>query len=343
MRPIYDVLEARVRLAERAGAAEQLTESYNLLAVHYNNVGAPGLGRLLLHASADLARRHHQMRTLALTLVNIAAGELSSALEPALEAAREAVAVGAKAGDPLLERFALANLAIGVWAVGEWDALDEIDDRSSVETLTDETVEAVLALRALARGTPWQSKLLPRGDSVDDDVINGWRAFLDAIAGLLEGDEATALTRGMESVRRIYRASGVWDDLTHLWGPVAELAVAAGAADELAELMVLVDDNATHCPGGLLAHRAYIDGLVAARDGDDGEVERLLRDAVERYDTWGARIYSARTQAALGRWLTSQGRPGDARPLLDQARATYTALGATRWLAELEPVGQKPR
>jgi len=318
------------------GATEQLIESYNLLAVHYTNVGAPAVGSLLLHASADLARRHHKLRTLALTLVNIAAGGLSSDIPPAVEAAREAATASAKTGDPLLERFVLANLSIGLWSAGDWDALDEIDARTGVETLVDETVEAMLAFRALARGTAWQSKPLTRNDSVDDDVVNGWRAFLDSILASHAGDHGVALDRGMESVRRIYGASGVWDDLAHLWGPVAEMALNADADDELAELMVVVDDNATHCPGGLLAHRAYIDGLVAVRDGNDGEVESLLRSAVERYDAWGARTYAARAQAALGRWLAAQGRPDDAAPLLEQARGAYSALGATRWLAELD-------
>ena len=37
------------------------------------------------------------------------------------------------------------------------------------------------------------------------------------------------------------------------------------------------------------------------------------------------------------------GRIDEAAGLLDQASSTYSDLGATRWLAELEPVGQKPR
>ena len=46
--------------------------------------------------------------------------------------------------------------------------------------------------------------------------------------------------------------------------------------------------------------------------------------------------YRARTQAELGAWLIGQGRAGEAAPLLDNARAVFTQLGATAWLQKLE-------
>jgi hypothetical protein len=46
--------------------------------------------------------------------------------------------------------------------------------------------------------------------------------------------------------------------------------------------------------------------------------------------------YRARTEAELGLWLAEQGRVDEAAPLLDSARAGYTALGASVWLERLE-------
>ena len=271
------------------------------------------------------------------TLINIAAGAMPMDFDKAVEAAREASSASIKAGDAYMQRFALANLALGLYAQGDWDGLDTVGETSDAPTLIDETIEAMLALRTLAKGEPWVGK--PRHSvHVDDQLILGWRAFLDSIAASIADDADTALHRGMEGVRAIYQETGVWDDVTHLWGPVAELAAAARADDDLAELMGIVEDNASFCPPGLLAQRAYVRGLLAVRDGHDDEVEPLLRDAIERFRAWGATLFVTRAEAILGRWLVAQGRGAEGRTLVDRARDTYEALGAARWLADLDAV-----
>jgi hypothetical protein len=136
-------------------------------------------------------------------------------------------------------------------------------------------------------------------------------------------------------VRDIYRETGVWDDLTHMWGPMAELAVTAEADAELDELLAIVAANEEFCPAGLLAQRAFVLGLRAARSGAE-DAEPLLRDAIERLDAWGATVPATRARATLGAWLTTHGRLDEGRELVEPARATYTELGAFRWLDELE-------
>jgi hypothetical protein len=42
-------------------------------------------------------------------------------------------------------------------------------------------------------------------------------------------------------------------------------------------------------------------------------------------------------------WLTSAGRAADAEPLLAEARATFEALDAKRWLARIESAEAGPR
>jgi hypothetical protein len=46
--------------------------------------------------------------------------------------------------------------------------------------------------------------------------------------------------------------------------------------------------------------------------------------------------HRARGQAALGAWLTRQGRVVDAMPYVAAARDTFTALRATAWLRQLD-------
>ncbi len=45
---------------------------------------------------------------------------------------------------------------------------------------------------------------------------------------------------------------------------------------------------------------------------------------------------SAPAQEELARWFVEQHRAYDAQPLIDAARATYTDIGATGWLARLD-------
>lgn len=73
------------------------------------------------------------------------------------------------------------------------------------------------------------------------------------------------------------------------------------------------------------------------RDGSPPElVESTLRVAIQGFDAWGAMPYRARTEAELGSWLIRQGRPDEATPLLESARAGFAELGATAWLEQLE-------
>ena len=65
-------------------------------------------------------------------------------------------------------------------------------------------------------------------------------------------------------------------------------------------------------------------------------MERLLREALDLYATWGALPYEAQARGELGGWLARQGRTEEAAPLLDAARTRLREIGAVRWLDDLE-------
>ena len=46
--------------------------------------------------------------------------------------------------------------------------------------------------------------------------------------------------------------------------------------------------------------------------------------------------HRARAQEELARWLVEQHRATEAEALFDAARATYTEIGATGWIAKLD-------
>jgi hypothetical protein len=103
----------------------------------------------------------------------------------------------------------------------------------------------------------------------------------------------------------------------------------------------LLDPVATAQPGrvapGVAAQWHRLAGLVAAARGDDPEfVEAELRAGISALEAFGAVGFRACAQEELARWLLAQGRPGDSEPLIEQAPATYEAIGATAWLRQLD-------
>ena len=68
-------------------------------------------------------------------------------------------------------------------------------------------------------------------------------------------------------------------------------------------------------------------------------MERDYHTAVRTFAEHGLVFYRAATQTEYAEWLTGQGRPGDADPLLAEARETFEGLEATPWLERLELAG----
>ena len=65
-------------------------------------------------------------------------------------------------------------------------------------------------------------------------------------------------------------------------------------------------------------------------------VEDLMRDAIARFEAWGAAPYRARAEGELGVWLAKHGSSEEASVLLVSARQTLAGLGAHAWAAALE-------
>ena len=112
-------------------------------------------------------------------------------------------------------------------------------------------------------------------------------------------------------------------------------------------LFALVDSVNAVVPRGLRAHRVRFAAAALRRDaGTDAlgrtpqdaapEVERLLREAVDLYTSWGALAYEARARGELGVWLARQGRTDEAGPFLDASRTRLREVGAETWLGDLE-------
>ena len=144
-------------------------------------------------------------------------------------------------------RFGLANYLIALWSAGEWDGIEPARARCSAvveDSADDETTLALTAMLAVVRGeTP---SLLPRARwSAPGTTRPAWRGC-GSTRPRSTWPTATSgrhWPRGWPGSSCRSRVTGVWDDLTHLWGPAADLAVRLGDDAAVARLVELTDEG----------------------------------------------------------------------------------------------------
>ncbi len=135
---------------------------------------------------------------------------------------------------------------------------------------------------------------------------------------------------------------------------LAEVCVRLGDAERAALLRDLLRPYAGRhiVVGAALACRGAMDhylGMLAATMGSYEEADACFRGALEMYERLGARPYAARARTEWARSLAGRARADDlaaARQLLEQALATYRALGLDRPAEQvaqrLAALGQPP-
>jgi len=332
-----DIVEERLRIAERAGATDAVADGFAALANHYAFVGIPSLTLALLGAGAEIARAERWPVQLARALINLDALLINDDLDRAVVFGREALAVGVATGNSYSRSFARVNLALTLLALGEWAELEEclVDDDPEPSNLT-----CFLAVRAClneARGQSWSLPWTPdtRVEWADPATM-AWQIHCESLDARARGDLATATSLAMQVVEEIYRFGGRSDDFSHFWAAAAEVAVETGAREAWFRLLELAGDEHEHVPMALRAHRTRFDALWAvAEDPRQDAVEQRLRAAVELYEKWGSRVHAAKSRADLGLWLTGAGRLEEGAEMREQAAAVYEELGASAWLADL--------
>ncbi len=346
-RDFHQVLEKRLALAESTGALQELSACYNLLGIHYATQGALSLGSTLFALSADTADQHHDLHGRARALQNLAAQENPRDLTRALDYSRQAMAAAQRSGALRWIVGAEANYAVALWSSGAWSELAPLADRlgtprSDVLTLDDATLTCV-ALMHQARGELSDALLDAAGGHGGADVASAdlallaWRHTLQSIAAEKGGDPALALSHGMSALHGTFATTGLWDDLTHLWGRVADLALTLGDDAALAQCLAMTDTTGKRLlPTGLRGHRAHVAARIAILAGDEAAVEPAFAEAVAAFEKWGGVPFRARAREDLAIWLLQQGRPAEAEPLLAEVRDAYEQLGARAWQAALE-------
>ncbi len=338
-----DVLEERMRLDEQVDDRADLAGCYIELSRHYTAVGATSLTRVLLEAAADLGRRTHAPGALARALSDLTSEYVNEDLDRAVAYGSEGVAAATAAGEQHALLYCRLNLALALWARGDWSELADLAEVADpeIDTVNRSSWVALGLLLRQATGAPLGGATPDADETVDDPVSRGWAAFAAGLAALEAGDDRAALEHLMRSLRIFHEVYGVWDDLPGVWWVAADLAYRHHDAEGLGVLgRIAGQEGAERVPVSLHAHRLHLEARLGARNGlPDARVDELFRSAVEELDRWGAVPLRARAELAWAAWLAGRGRLEEADALRDRGRCTLVELGATGWLAELLPEG----
>jgi AAA ATPase domain len=267
-----------VRLAERSGDDERLSQGHLLAANALLELGSPGFDAELavfLRLEAGFAQPRHDY--LALTR-RAALALMQGAIDEGDRLVHEAAALGERIGEPDVGNVQMSQLL-------------EV---------------------ARARGDPEEMCRTARA------AIEWWVGIPSHAHGVAAGlfakaGDVRAARRALDTVLEL----GTWrQDRSYIWSVFASsLAVAAHALEDhelsrqlLDEFMPVADacgvNGAVVCFTGSLAHPA---GLVAADIGEHEQARALLLHAVAVHARLGARAWEAETCAELAQLLGEEG------------------------------------
>jgi tetratricopeptide (TPR) repeat protein len=332
------LIEERMRLAQRLGDDSALADSLNALALHYQDIGLPPVSRILLQASADLARQTRQGFVLARALVNLTLAMAEVSYELAAAPAREALACATQLGDELMLSHARIGLAQIHLHQGSWSEAEELLAQEYRDPVTLIGSSLLRWIVGDARGLPWERPWRPGETQFEAVTSVEWRKEA-ALALMLreDGDLSGAVAVALEGLDRSLAATGLGENFEMAWRLAADTVLESDDAAAHARLLAMVTTDDL-LPVAVQGHRARFCGLWAMRHGEEdaAEVEEQLRMAMDCYRQVGSRVLEARAAADLGAWLIHHGGGAEAHGLVDIARSTFDAIGATRWAEQME-------
>jgi DNA-binding CsgD family transcriptional regulator len=217
--------------------------------------------------------------------------------------------------------------------------------------LGDVTGSNVLAHYAALVVDPWkgsESQALRTIQTVTDDFLlrgegkvstaTGWAAAV-LYNGLGRYEEAyDAARRGASYPTEMGLSSNAMVEL--VWA-AAHLGRPGDATAEARHIVEMAAASGTDWALGIAA-------LVSAMVGEERDADRRYREAIDRFERSGTRMFVARAHLLFGEWLRRSGRRSEARRMLDVAHRMLSEFGAVAFAErarhELAAVGvQMPK
>jgi class 3 adenylate cyclase len=339
-RETLDLLRTHLRLAEQLRDWGQIASALSAIANVEAMAGSEHIARALLRDLVVEATARQDWRTLARARGNLADRLVAIAPAQAAEHAEAALQAASEHGLKQLAHFAMDNLALVHWTTGNWARLAEPLTAYLEGSETYDPFDLLMMMSVdLWRVRAGLPALLTQQEFAgsDDPQALGWQHHLVMLRAAQRGDLAAALRAADAGLAPEIRASLTHGDLAFLWPEATRIALDAGDHARAGRLLDIVSAMPPQeITPALAAHHLLLRGVAAAAArADPAVIEADLSSAIGAFTDYDSPPNRARAHEELGRWMVAQGRIAEAVPHLDEARAVYTRLGASAWLARL--------
>ncbi len=334
---MWHVAEA-LRLSEACGDPQIVASAMRYLAVHQTARGSSRVAMALTRDLIDIARAGDQWKDLVNALLNQSLLVRIRDLREGLRLVQESSSIGRQHGMKVEQID--CNVATNLWASGQWAEHATLLRKLAEEWESVPGPDQVLmyATDVWRRDAGLEGILQPSTGSFDELNWRSWDCIVRAWQAAARGASGEAAQLAQECLNLTIADAGLTDDYPLQMPRAMWLCLAAG---DLAAAETIIGQLENTPKGldsaGLRAYERTFRGLLGLRKGVEVEAaEAEARLGISNLETYGATPDRALAQEDLGRWLVEQGRSLDAEPLLEAARATFTELGATAWLARLD-------
>ncbi len=341
--------ELALGLAQQLGSPEVLIRAFaaKALVSHGNR---PEEALALRKHQLALSREHDQPELEMNALFNLS--DLSfgqDRYQNALNYLTDALAAARRRGSRPGEWSVLAETTYPLFMLGRWDealaAYAEVPDERLTETTTEGFMSSLPEIH-LARGEIGRAKQVLALYATYESTEHYQRRsmYLAAAAAIAraEGRNDEALRAGIEAaeVSRANEGDATQAVKTGIVEAI-EAALALGERERAGELLATIEAVKPGLRSPYLSAQAHRFRARLAESAD--EAESRFDTAAKQFRELKIPFWRAITLTEQGEWLTAQGRAGDARPLLDEAREIFDRLGATPWLERLDAARVKVR
>jgi tetratricopeptide (TPR) repeat protein len=305
--------------------------------LQYRGIARHDLGNIAdgvqdIRAGLELGREQGDLGTVGVGYSNLGTTLLSRSAQESADAYGEGIDFTKSRGMIGNARWLTAERTWPLYDLGRWDEIIRDVDRLLEESGLGRGYMTIIALTQKAlvlvqRGrteeaAPLVDEVLPRAREAQDLQVLvpalATAAALAVAAGQL--GSAAALAREVEEITREGAAAARARHLPEL----VSIAFLAGASETANSLL-----DANYFDAGRPAHAAVAARAVVAEFNDrPDEALELYEDATARWSEYGSVLERANALFGAGRALIALGRPHEATPRLQEARALYQDLGA---------------
>jgi class 3 adenylate cyclase/tetratricopeptide (TPR) repeat protein len=348
-----ELVEQALDIAEAQGLPKVIAQGVMIKAMVGASGRHPEEARGLFQLSLELAQKHELREEASRAASNLS--DLAFRRDRYTEALAhldQSLAMGRLIGSRPHEWFAQCEMTYALYMLGRWDeavaVYDELpEDRLPTGGTLLSPLSSILEIHVHRGDLPAARRMLGIYARLDESSdVQEQAAWSAAQACVLhaEGRHAEAVERGWRTIElgKTLGMDGQDTKMGFIWA--IESALALGDRARAEELVARIDEIA---PGlrppsmGALANR------TRARLADALEMASMhFAVAAATLDSLGMAFWRGIAQLEHAERLTAAGEAAEAAPLLAAARATFTELRATPWLARAgaiaEPASAEP-